>query len=288
MSHADSIFIGVVASCGPADASGFFHELNLKVEQRIKGSFAPTATLPVMLSPSLVLPWTARQVRLLVFIDRDGHSTIVPLARGQVSEMTSGFRGINDPEALVREIRRLAPLSAEYRDLPTIAVTLPASLARRLHPLNPTGMGIVATVPVDTRLERLAVDSLKRTDGLFRDQAAKVLGYFKSPKNVELLRGLLADNAVSEISGSGEKPGHRHLIYPVRSAAYEALSRWGIPVDKPLPEKDAYVPETVTYLWYSRHVDAEESTGRPISEAALTRSLLVPGPGNGNSRQFVG
>jgi hypothetical protein len=60
-----------------------------------------------------------------------------------------------------------------------------------------------------------------------RDQAAFVLGFFRSPEIIELLKSLLHDPQV-EHSAQGQ------LDYSVRAVAYGVLAKWGVDVRKPI------------------------------------------------------
>jgi hypothetical protein len=78
-------------------------------------------------------------------------------------------------------------------------------------------------VPVDKSLEQLAKNEIVSGSGTERENGARLLVNFPTPANIELLRSLLTDPAVSQFH-----------YYFVRAAAYDSLRRIGVAVAEPI------------------------------------------------------
>lgn len=257
VARADSIFIGHILRLDSPDDHGFVDRFVVQVTNTLKGNPASETPITASFSSSVIEPWFARQDSLLILVESNERTEVIPLRTGEVSEMTEGFRGINNPDDLVREVKRLIPLTPGLKELPAVRVGVPRGLGKSLHPLHETGMGIMATVPVNAALEKLALDSLRGKDGLSHSDAVRVIGYFHTAENVALLKSLLTDNSTAEMSMPNGALGHKDLIYPVRSAAYDDLVAWNEPVDKPELERDVYEPDSATVFWQNGPVSSD-------------------------------
>ncbi len=112
------------------------------------------------------------------------------------------------------------------------------------HPIAPSDKAPLAgpqyiVVPVDARLEAQAHRLLKQKKPKWRVKGVRVLRYFKSKGNVELLKKLLGDESYVGVSAPGDHSVLDHLagekrLYCVRLAAYGVLRGWGEAVARPV------------------------------------------------------
>jgi len=96
------------------------------------------------------------------------------------------------------------------------------------------GSGCWLTVPVDESLYKLAMQWASSTNDARRIHAARMLGHFHTDESIVALKTFLKDNAHS--SGGGVKSGRYVVerVYEARWAAWEALKRWDIKVERPV------------------------------------------------------
>ena len=63
----------------------------------------------------------------------------------------------------------------------------------------------------------------------FRVEGAHLLSHFKSPRNEQLMRRILADRSL-QVHEDGGEWGYAYLL---RKAAYAALTAWGVAAEEP-------------------------------------------------------
>jgi len=123
---------------------------------------------------------------------------------------------------------------------------MPRRIARSLaveHPVVPNENAVFGTqyliVPVDAWLEAQARKMLEHEKPEWRVKGVRILRYFRSERNIELIKALLKDEAHTSVSLPGgwsvldHKDGE-NLVYPVRVAAYRVLRDWREPVTPPV------------------------------------------------------
>lgn len=258
VANSRAIVVGRLVSLSPLDGIGFVHEGEIQVEETIKGQKLATVPLPLAIHHSVPETWMAQSRRLLVFIS--DHPTSVVLDK-DVFAVTADLRVIRNPEALLREVRRLAKLGASPGE--TFRRWAPRAIAKSLPGRMQTGMGMQITVPLDRRLEAIARRSLldkSYREALPRDQAVAVLSHFRTRENLELFKSLLDDQTVSLQTSAGNNMGHGRRVFSTRAAAYETLTNWGVQVPKPTFEEDYWAPDEVTYAFLS---------GNPVKDETL-------------------
>ena len=110
------------------------------------------------------------------------------------------------------------------------------------------GQFLDISIPFDRRAEQLAQKILKDDDpnskfpsgGVQAASAIKILARFWSPENEKLIRSMLDDARPNWVSTYPQREGNvfkTEKRYPVRAAAFNALSELGIAVEKPVTEE---------------------------------------------------
>lgn len=99
------------------------------------------------------------------------------------------------------------------------------------------GSAVWMTVPVDARLETLALGWVTATDMSTREEGVGALAHFRTPSNIAVVETLLDDPDFAVVTESGKKPVRRFLV---RAAAHKTLDAWGVQhatpvVDTPNP-----------------------------------------------------
>jgi hypothetical protein len=138
-------------------------------------------------------------------------------------------RRLTGEDALMTAAREAA---AVVNTRPGDSVTLIARDFPPTSPLRSVAAGRLR-VPVDERLERMAVSWLDEADVRCRARAAEVLAYFRTPANVRRLRKLAWDPGYELESGrpwEAARDARVKRIYPARAAAATVLASWGIAV----------------------------------------------------------
>jgi hypothetical protein len=160
------------------------------------------------------------------------------------SVLTSDFRVLKRPDDVMTYVRQ------SIRDLEkkpatksfTLDVPQPTEVFRELYAKS----SVRLVVPVDEKLETLGRKWCVAESSHERSQGARMLRFFKSPKNIELLKSMLNDPASGEVSqqrfvlGNDAKRHpelvYRKTVYHVRAAAYSSLRRMGVEVERPVIE----------------------------------------------------
>lgn len=199
---------------------------------------------------------------------------IDPVASPDPSEPPPPFlnlelRAVRTPEEIIRAVRQAADYD-RGRPVPVLhrlGVPHPVlAQAGRVGDVNEI------VVPVDGRLEKLArrlirspadfttepraavpehplapetVAAITRSNqDTLRATGVRALRYFRSSRNIQLLKSLLRDPATLLITGAPHEqvaaPAGRngHRVYYLRAAAYEVLRQWGVSVGKPVLRAD--------------------------------------------------
>jgi hypothetical protein len=158
-----------------------------------------------------------------------------------VRALTRDFNVLTDPDAILERLDKAArsPGAKDVRGH-TLEVPGGTPVFKALY----GGSAVMLTVPVDDELEQLGRRWCDSRSQIQRAEGAKILGYFKNDKNIELLNALLQDPGSSIEETSRSVPGRKELqlvsskrLYPVRRLAYEALTAFGVKVEKPVLEE---------------------------------------------------
>lgn len=192
----------------------------------------------VSLSPHM-FPWVARETG-------NGSDTILlgkskHFWTGCEPVLTREFSVLTEPDAILKFLDKTLQAQAGS-DRPRghmLLVPGGTPVFKRLWSRS----AVFLFVPVDEALEALGARWCKADSPYKRDQGAKILGYFKSDRNIALLKGLLDDPSTSESTLSRLPMGktefeliYRKTIYYVRQAAYDSLRAHGVQVEQPVLE----------------------------------------------------
>jgi hypothetical protein len=232
-------------------------EVRLSVKNTLRGAPGPTIT-GTTADISQLKVWQSKSASLLAL--KSGKSERIDLidlltassanhypeyAR-QLGELapisTKNFEILKNQDAILSYARKLIRQSPAASDAPTMAIKPPptragSSWAKALQFYADGGL----IVPVDSDLEKLALASLKTLTRRNLYESIQMLRPFKSEKNIERMKKLLADPSYEVVIRADEFRGYDLREYLVRSAAVETLKHWGVDV-----------PETMTREWFSR------------------------------------
>jgi hypothetical protein len=246
VAQAGHVVIGHIAEMGEASGNAERSErrqsIVLAVDETLKGEYV--SRLPLVIAYELweqldrgkILCSTcaAHTHRLLVTIRpmEDHPSSVTDLDSHSAFDVSGDLRVLSTGDAILQaareEVRRCPGVVGEKDYFiwgPSVAF-MPGT------PFH----GETVYVPVDERQETLAhqvLDSERVPAGVTRvrendrEEAASVLGHFRSPENVQLMKSLLNDPQI-EHDVMGE------LDYTVRAVAYRVLRQWGVDVPQPV------------------------------------------------------
>lgn len=159
---------------------------------------------------------------------------------GCIPVLTRDFQVITEPDAIVKFMEQ------------TVAAQAKGAVPRchKLHvpPRTPvheklwSESAVYLIVPMDKKLEVLGQEWCQSRSPWKRMEGAKILGHFKSEKNITILKALLDDPTTSDGTFHRVMPGQTQLIwhkkfYGVRQAAFDALRELGVNVKKPVLEE---------------------------------------------------
>ena len=136
--------------------------------------------------------------------------------------LTADMRVLNDPEEIVRATVSAIESHPVGNVVPIATFWLTDQASRSLGHADQAHCYCIASVPVDKGLEQSARHEIIWGSGLERENGARLLVNLKTPANIELLRSLLTNPAVSQFH-----------YYFVRAAAYDSLTRIGVAVPEP-------------------------------------------------------
>ena len=145
---------------------------------------------------------------------------------------TTDFKVLTKADDIMKAARQAASASTRKKKLLEHRVDVPG--ATEAHKKLYAGSSVYLVVPVDERLEKQAKKWLKSTDFMLRYEGARALRHFKTDENIPLLKGLLSDPGYTVRTYSKTD---RRRVYSVRKEAYEALTEWGVQIDKPVIEE---------------------------------------------------
>jgi hypothetical protein len=298
--NSKSVFVGRIVQVHQVAPNSPNDNVTVRVEKWLKGS-AQGETIETRIVPSdIVLSlWKDRGSRLLIFTGIDtakvfhGNGNAIDLS-GPNRVLTADMKVLKNSEQILQAAQAAIERYRGISNVPTFQRSLPAGILNDLS--------LVTAVPVNPDLEHWAqsvLDSEEKRDttavgvtsrGSEREEAAQALGYFPSEANAARLKFLLDDPAIETDDRNGTQ------IYVLRRTAYEALSRMGMKVPKPVfqkeivpsspdtrsdPQKQTASLQTVTIVHSS---DARTLPGRDAKLAFSDADHLIA---IGNSRAIL-
>lgn len=150
------------------------------------------------------------------------------------------LRVYKDPKEILFRVEQF--LSDATGKVPLINFMIPPELAQKTGFDAGDNRLVIPVTPASEAIMRHLIDSPESLLGKnpspaqavwIRSHAIRVLSYFKSQKNIVLLKSLLTDAGKGSFEGiplAGDAP---HTYYWTRLAAYDVLKFWGIDVAMP-------------------------------------------------------
>lgn len=240
------------------------YTITVQINETIKGSLAKTIELveETEAGDNRFEQWAGQHTTFLFFIggtswsnlggnlsETNGWHTIrlgaaVPGERFWSSDapvFLMDFTCLTNSKAILAETRKAARI-------PSHGVTF-----HKLYPM-PGIFSSSLIVPVEPALEKIARRLIVAPESFWpasdrhalnsqglmdcEREGVEALRYFKSARNVRLLKSLLGRSESSLF----ERQGETYRQFPVQSAAYEVLTGWGVEVPKPVMEEKVSAP----------------------------------------------
>jgi hypothetical protein len=245
VANADLIFIATLVDFRRAeqghDRDG--HEVTIVIEETLKQELFSDEpyrglSLHVPRPASVLEDWKERSSRLLVAYDEYApkQTTVIDLSPDKLEAMTAGVELIRDPESVIRLARKAVHrLPRSIKRIHTFDLHVPREIVAETSwdQYYDTGGHLRLSVPVDQHLEKRAQDAVRSENPHRREEGARALAYFKSDKNMALVRPLLNDPGTTYLQPAyDDRAGER--VYGVRYSAHQTLKSWGIDVEQPV------------------------------------------------------
>jgi hypothetical protein len=136
------------------------------------------------------------------------------------------FQVLDDEDKILEAVKAEAARQ-QKGEVSAIRLSMPRKVAARS---GRSGDVNVLYVPVNDRLEQLALDWVRSKEDWLRQAGVRALGPFKSEANAAVLRGMMDDPAW----WVEEKDNLKERVYYIREAAYKTLREWELPVTRPV------------------------------------------------------
>jgi hypothetical protein len=246
VAQADRVFVGHIIEMGEATGIPGHNDAQqpivLAVDEMLKGEpvsrFETTVAYDLwqQLSREKVLcqgcPQRAHRLLLTIRPAAQHASTATDLDNPSVLDVAGDLRLLTGGNAILQAAREEVHRQPGVLDAKMYFAWGPSESFMPGTPFH----GCTVYVPIDQRQETLAHGILasqpapSTVGGTYtndRPGAASVLVFFRSPRNLRLLKSLLSDPQI-------EHAAHGQLDYPIRIAAYKVLKRWGRNVPAPI------------------------------------------------------
>lgn len=223
---------------GPGDVVWF--DVTFGVAETLKGAPRRSVKLAVRhLHGATPADWRAKKRELLLFLvdsarrtaddrdyakapfalrPRDGAAMILGPG-GTDRAFTAAFDVLDTRDPILAAVRVAATSTATKSHRLDVPFDAPAFSA--LY----SGSAVWMTVPVDARLEQLALGWVTSKDMGTREEGVGALAHFRTPANIAVVERLLADPDFAIATESGKKPVRRFLV---RARAHKVLDAWGV------------------------------------------------------------
>ncbi len=205
----------------------------IAVDEMLKGKPVDRLSVQMMDRDSSILNWKTQASRLMVTTSKDRPiAKVLDLTSGELEIMTADFKVVRKAEDVIgiakETIRRLPA------DKPIASFQLEVPYAALVGSKLGNGYtNVTLSVPVDDRLEKRAIDSIKSKEYPKRIEGAKALGHFKSEQNIAHLKRLLNEPESSLVFRAEDHDGIEVRFFNIRESAYNSLEAWGVKVEKP-------------------------------------------------------
>jgi hypothetical protein len=243
VSNADVVFIAKIEKfeLGKQADGRKGHAVTIVITETLKRNLFGSGPQPRMQvhfphSESVLTDWKKRSCRLLVAYDEFAPraTTVIELAKGKMKIMTADLKLLREPEAVIEAARKAVLLMpAAVKRVNTFKLTVPLEnvVGTKWERYYKTGGQLLLSVPVDKRLEKRSLNYIRSKIAQKRAEGARALRYFKSDKNIAILKPLLADSKPTYVQSY---KGIEQRVYGVRYQAYATLKAWGLEIKKPV------------------------------------------------------
>jgi hypothetical protein len=229
---------------GPGDV--VWYSATVTVAETLKGPKRRTVTFAVRhLYGATPADWRAKKREMLLFLvdskrrggdDKDyakapwalrPHDGAALVLSGPTPDRaySSSFDVLDTRAAILAAVRAGATSTATRSHRLDVPSDAPA-----FHALW-GGSAVWMTVPVDARLETLALGWVASNDMSTREEGVGALAHFRTPSNIAVMESHLADPDFAVVTESVKKPVRRFLV---RAAAHQTLQAWGVPHSTPV------------------------------------------------------
>ena len=247
-------------------------EVTMLVEEILKGSHYERVRVGLRRPAADLAGWKERSTRLLVMQgDPRTEMDVIDLTDKGLAVFTSDLTLLRKPEDVIRAaketvrrmpgVKRIERYKLRVPDRATVAGT-------KWEEVYKNGSYIRVAVPIDDRLEKLAIEYLRAKDYEQRREGAILLSYFKSDENVARAKALLDDPNWGYSHRAEDNRGVEVRSYGVREMAYSALRDWGVKVEKPVTAEEVWKPDVVR-----RVTLADQVTDADLKKLASFKNL---------------
>ncbi|PHS03245.1 MAG: hypothetical protein COA78_18730 [Blastopirellula sp.] len=249
VANADLVFIATIEKFDPKkptdDRPG--HDATIIIEETLKIYYLQEESYKRMSifiphAASVLEDWQKRGARLLIIAYDEYYpyeTKVIELTPGKMEIMTADFKLLRNPEPVLKAAREtIRRMPTAIKRINTVRLSVPHKIiiGTQWQKYYGTGGHLMLTVPADERLEKRAQAYIRSESYMKRYEGIQALRYFKSDKNITLVKTLLKDPGITRNYSPGvkEEPGTETTIYAVRSIAHQVLRSWGVEVEKPV------------------------------------------------------
>lgn len=236
-------------------------EATMIVEETLKGSHGERRRVGLRRSAADLAGWKERSTRLLVMQDGPTELDAIDLTDKGLAVFASNLTLLRKPEDVIRVaketvrrmpgVKRIETYRLRVQDRATVAGT-------KWEKTYKDGSYIRVAVPIDDRLEKLAIEYLRVKDYEQRREGAILLRYFKTDENIARAKALLDDPNWGYNHRAEENRGVEVRSYGVREMAYSALRDWGVKIKEPITREEVWKPDVVRLVTFAdRPSDAD-------------------------------
>jgi len=252
VANADLVVLGrLVEFGGGGQANGREgREATIAVEEILKGERHQRLRVDLSDPVSALTGWKVHSRRLLVAVKGDvpTAATVIDLSDENLEVLTAEFRLLRDPEDVIQVAKEtVRRMPAAVRRIHTFGLVVPrdAVAGTTWEKYYATGGHLRLQVPVDERLEKKALDSIRSESLQRREEGVRALRYFKTDENIARVKRLLSDPGWAYLHHAGENKGLEVRIYTVREESYQALKYWGVDAENPMTREEILKPGSV-------------------------------------------
>lgn len=254
-------------------------QATMLVEETLKGSHGDRRRVRLRRPAADLAGWKERSTRLLVVqSDPPTDTDVIDLTDKGLAVLTSDLTLLRKPEDVIRAVKETVRRMPGVTRIETYRLRVPnrATVAgTKWEETYKTGGYIRVAVPVDDRLEKLAIEYVRTKNSEQRQEGAALLRYFKSDENVARAKALLDDPNWGYSQRAEENRGVEVRSYGVREMAYSTLNYWGVKVEKPITREEVWKPDAVRLVSLANQKVSDADLKKLASFKNLESLLLL-------------